>query len=99
MSLLPIGGSRLEGKQSRFRLAARHLVAFHADVYSQEGSQNTLMWFKIKFQEKVGISALSKSTVITLDLPEAGGRQGRRWRGCWGGSSETLVAASAREYS
>ena len=50
-------------------------------------------------EEKVGISGLP--TDITRRLPEAGGgeAEGRRWRGRRGGgsSSETLVAASARE--
>ena len=46
-------------------------------------------------EEKVGISSLP--TDITRRLPEAGGGEGRMWRRRLGESSETLVAASARE--
>ena len=48
-------------------------------------------------EEKVGISGLP--TDITLRLPDAGGGEGRRWRGRRGGGSFSgmLVAASARE--
>ena len=44
--------------------------------------------------EKVGTSCLT--LVVTLCLPKAGGGEGWSWSG-QGGSSETLVAASARE--
>ena len=48
-------------------------------------------------EEKVGMSDLSTDT--TRRLPDAGGGEGRMWRGRQGGgsSSEALVAASARE--
>ena len=46
-------------------------------------------------KEKVGISGLP--TDITRRLPDAGGGEGRRWRGRQGGTSRTLVAASAGE--
>ena len=46
-------------------------------------------------EEKDGISSLPSD--ITLRLPEAGGGEGRMWRGRQGGTSGTLVAASARE--
>ena len=48
-------------------------------------------------EEKVGVSDLSTDT--TWRLPDAGGGEGRMWRGRQGGgsSSEALVAASARE--
>ena len=46
-------------------------------------------------EEKDGMSGLP--TDLTRRLPEAGGGEGRRWRGRGGSSSGTLVAASARE--